>query len=164
MKRTRFVKYRRKKEGKTNYAKRLRLLKGEKIRLVVRKSLKNIIAQLVKYENDGDKTIVSVTSNELKKYGWKGYGRNIPSAYLVGMLIGKKAKQAKIKEAVFDIGLNNTKSSILFAVLMGTVDGGLNVPHSEDLYPKKERIEGKHISEETNQNFKDVKEKIEKVD
>jgi len=118
MRRKKFVVYRRKKEGKTNYAKRLRILKGEKVRLVVRKSLRYITAQLIKYENDGDKTLVSVSSKELKKLGWDGYGRNVSAAYLVGMLIGKRAKKVKVDEAVFDIGLNS-KSNILFAVLQG---------------------------------------------
>ena len=158
MRRTTFVKYRRKKEGKTNYNKRLRMLKGEKVRLVVRKSLKYITAQLIKYEDDGDKTLITVSSKELAKYGWKNYSRNIPAAYLVGFLIGKRAK---VKEAVFDIGLNNTNSTILFAILRGAVDAGMNIPHSEDLYPKTERVEGKHISEEFVKNFKVVKEKIE---
>jgi large subunit ribosomal protein L18 len=158
MRRTTFVKYRRKREGKTNYTKRLRMLKGEKVRLVVRKTLKYITVQLIKYENDGDKTLMSLSSKELIKYGWKGYCRNIPAAYLIGLLLGKKAK---VKDAVFDIGLNNTNSTILFAVLRGAVDAGLNIPHSEDLYPKTERVEGKHISEEFVKNFKVVKEKIE---
>ena len=163
MKRIKFVKYRRKREGKTNYAKRLRMLKREHIRFVARTSLRYITVQLVKYENDGDKTLLSFSTKELKNYGWKGYGRNIPAAYLAGLLIGKKAKKAKIEEAVFDIGLNNTNSTVLFAVLKGAVDSGLNVPHSEDLYPKEERVEGNHISEDTAKNFKEVKEKIQKV-
>ncbi|MFH1972874.1 MAG: 50S ribosomal protein L18 [archaeon] len=164
MRRKKFVKYRRKKEGKTNYAKRLRMLKGNSLRLVVRRSLKYITAQIIKYENDGDKTLVSVSTKELKKYGWKGYGNNIPAGYLLGLLVGKEAKKAKIQSAIFDIGLNNTNSTVLFAILKGTTDSGLNVPHSEDLYPKQERIEGKHISEEVNKMFQIVKQNIQKVD
>jgi len=141
------------------------MLKGNQLRLVVRRSLKYITAQIVKYEKDGDKTLVSVSTKELKKRGWKGYGNNIPAGYLVGLLIGKEAKKAKIESAIFDIGLNNTNSNVLFAILKGAVDSGLNVPHSEDLYPKQERIEGKHISDDVNKMFLTVKQNIiEKVD
>ncbi|MBT3984762.1 50S ribosomal protein L18 [archaeon] len=162
MRRQKFVKYRRKREGKTNYSKRLRMLKGEKVRLVARKTLRYITAQLIKFDPNGDKVLVAANTQELKKYGWKGYGRNVPAGYLLGMLIAKKAKKAKVGEALFDIGLNNTTSTVLFAILKGAVDGGLNLPHSEELYPKEDRVIGKHISEEMVKNFNDTKSKIEK--
>ena len=47
------VKPRRRREGKTDYRKRLRLLRSRKIRMVVRKSLKNTQVQLVEYK-EGD--------------------------------------------------------------------------------------------------------------
>ena len=38
--------YKRKREGKTDYRKRLKLLKSDKLRFVVRKSLNNILTQI----------------------------------------------------------------------------------------------------------------------
>lgn len=162
MKKTKFVNFRRKREGKTNYPKRLKILKGNIIRMVVRKSLKYITAQLIQYYPKGDKVLINATSKDLKKYGWNGYCRNLPSGYLLGMLIGKKAIKSGFDNAVLDIGLNNRNSSILFAVLKGAIDAGLKIPHEEKIYPKQERIEGKHISEKVSKEFQSVKDKIGK--
>ncbi|WP_456368918.1 50S ribosomal protein L18 [Thermococcus sp.] len=142
------VPFRRRREGKTNYHKRLKLLKSKKPRLVVRKSLNHHIAQIVVYDPKGDKTIVSAHTRELMRdFGWKGHGGNTPSAYLLGLLIGYKAKQAGIEEAILDIGLHPpTRGSSIFAVLKGAVDAGLNVPHSEEIFPEDYRINGEHIA------------------
>jgi len=141
------VPHRRRRGCKTNYHKRLKLLKSNKSRLVVRKSLKHIRAQIIEFDPRGDKTIVSATSEELKKFGWKFYTNNLPSAYLVGLLIGKRAKENKIKSAILDTGLYRiTRGSKLFALLKGAVDAGLDVPHSKDMLPDEERLKGLHIS------------------
>jgi large subunit ribosomal protein L18 len=139
------VPFRRKQEGKTDYKVRLSLLKSKKPRLVVRKSNKNISLQLIKYDEKGDVIIGSAHSSELKKFGWDISKNNTPAAYLVGLLLGTKAKGT---EAVLDIGLQNPiKGAKIFAVLRGAADGGLVIPFSEDVLPKKERIEGKHLSD-----------------
>lgn len=141
------VQFRRKKEGKTNYRKRLKMLLSNKLRLVVRKSLKNISAQIIEHNPKGDRIIISAHSTELKKFGWKTSGGNIPSAYLVGFLIGKKAKEKGIEEAILDVGLNSSvKGSRIYALLKGVLDGGLNVPCSDSILPDDERIKGKHIT------------------
>ncbi|NIP40903.1 MAG: 50S ribosomal protein L18 [Candidatus Aenigmarchaeota archaeon] len=155
--------HRRKGEGKTDYRLRLRLLKSGKPRLVVRKSLKNIICQIVKYESEGDKTIVTGDSKELKKFGWKFHGGNVPSAYLTGLLCAEKAKKHKIGKAVLDIGLYaSTPGNRLYSALKGAIDGGLEIPHSEDVLPKTERLAGKHIAD-YNKKLKDMPEIFEKT-
>ncbi len=142
------IPFRRKREGKTNYKKRIALLTSEKPRMVIRKSLKNFNAQIIIYDPKGDRVITSACSSELKKFGWKFSGGNTPAAYLVGYLAGKKAKNAKITEVVADVGLYQPiKGSKLYAVLKGAVDVGLNVPHDESSAPKAERIVGKHIAD-----------------
>ena len=98
MKRKKFLQYRRKLEGKTDYRKRLELLKCSLPRIVVRKSLKSILVQAIEYDPNGDKTILSITSRDLSELGWKGSEKNIPAAYLIGYLFGMKAKQKKIQE------------------------------------------------------------------
>lgn len=141
------ITYRRKREGKTNYRKRLKLLLSNKPRLVIRKSNRNISLQLVDYSADGDVVLCSAHSNQLKKYGWKTSRNNIPTAYLTGMLLGRKAVQKKIKEAIADIGLYaSTKGSKLYAAMKGAVDAGLYLPHDEEILPSPERLAGSHIT------------------
>jgi len=141
------VRYRRRREGKTNYDKRLELLKGKKERLIIRRTNTQLILQIAKYEPNGDKVLVSVQSTELKKHGWKHSAKNIPAAYLAGMLLAKKAKEKKINEAVLDIGLQTpTHGNRIFASLKGVIDGGLNVPANDKVFPKDDRLKGAHIA------------------
>ena len=141
------VKYRRRRENKTDYRKRLKLLKSGKPRLVVRRFLNNIQAQIIEYNENGDRTLITVHSKILeKKYGWKGHRGNLPTAYLVGLLIGLEAKKRGINEAILDIGrYKSTKGNSLYAVLKGALDAGLNIPHSEEILPDENRIKGEHI-------------------
>ncbi len=141
------VKFRRRRLGITDYRKRLKLLLSGKPRLVVRKSLNNVIAQIVLYNEEGDKVIAHADVFELrKKFGWRMHA-NVPAAYLVGLLIGRKALEKGISEAVLDIGRQKaTKGNKLFAVLRGAVEAGLKIPHSEEVLPSDERIYGEHLA------------------
>lgn len=142
------VPHRRRRDGETDYRQRLRLLKSGSHRLVVRKSNTGVLCQIVDYDAKGDKVIVSSKSTELVKMGWNGNLGNMPAAYLTGLLCGKKAAQAKIDGAVLDLGLyKSVKGSRLYATLKGVVDGGLQVPHSEDALPDENRVSGKHIAD-----------------
>ncbi len=152
--------FKRRREKKTNYKRRLALLKSDVTRLVIRKSLSNISIQFVNFVAEGDVTVATANSTELKKFGWSRTG-NLPAAYLTGLLAGKKAKEKKIERANLDIGLQtSTKGSRIYAALKGVVDSGVNVPHSEDILPSEDRIKGKHISKEIESQFEDVKNKI----
>jgi len=152
--------FKRRRKQKTNYKKRLALIKSGKIRLVIRRSLHNIKIQFIEYDVKGDKTLVTTFSTELKKLGWTRTG-NIPGAYLTGLLAGKKAKENKIEEAILDLGLQtSTKGSRIYAALKGVLDSGINVPHSEEILPSEDRTKGAHISEEIVKQFEDVKSKI----
>ena len=142
------VPLRRRRENKTDYRKRLKLLKSKTPRFVVRKSLNATVCQIVKYDTKGDVTVVTATSTDLKKQGWKGHGGNISSAYLTGYLCGLKAKKKKIKDAVLDAGLyRSTKGSRIYAALKGALDAGLEIPHSDKILPKDDRISGRHVEE-----------------
>ena len=153
------VKYRRHREGKTNYRKRKTLLLSGKKRLIVRRGANNIVAQIVEYSDKGDKVLYSFTSQNLKKLGWKGHGGNLPSAYLVGYGLGLKSK--KVKEAILDTGLHKiTKGSAIFACLKGVIDAGVKIPHNEKILPKESRIKGEHISKEYSTKFEAMKKKL----
>jgi len=121
---------------------------AKKTRLVIRRSLKNISVQFIDYNPKGDKVILSVHSKDLEKFEWKMNKGNIPSAYLTGILAGKKAKKFGVGQAVLDIGLNKSvKASRIYAALKGVLDSGVQVTHSKDVLPSDERVTGRHIAD-----------------
>jgi large subunit ribosomal protein L18 len=139
---------RRRREARTNYHQRLRLLKSGKPRLVARKSNQHTRAQLVVTGPQGDETVASATSNDLAEYGWAAPTGNLPAAYLTGLLAGYRAREAGLAEAVLDIGLNTaTPGNKVFAVQEGTIDAGVEVPHNEDVFAAWPRTRGEHIAE-----------------
>lgn len=141
------VAFRRRREGKTDYYLRRKFVVSRKPRLVVRKSLKHMVVQVVESALPGDKVLVSVYTMELvKDYGWKQSTGNLPASYLAGYLAGFKAVKAGVEEVIMDIGVQIKKSSRLFAVLKGAVDAGLKVPHSEKIIHSESRIKGEHIA------------------
>ncbi len=141
------VQFKRKREGKTDYRRRLRLLRSGRPRLVTRISLKHVTAQFVRATPSGDLTLVSAHSKELEKLGWKGYTANTPAAYLVGLLCGYRALKTGMKECALDLGRYNPISQAkVFAVLKGALDAGLQISHGEGVLPSDERIRGEHIA------------------
>lgn len=140
------VKYRRRREYKTNYKKRLNLLKSKKNRLVIRPTNRYIIVQIVQYHPDGDRILCSANSKELKKLGWNISCSNTSAAYLTGFLCGLKAIKAKKisdKDAILDIGLKvSTKGSKIYAAGKGAADAGMNIPISDEILPDEKRIKG----------------------
>lgn len=155
------VPFRRRREGKTDYRHRAALLRGEKVRLVVRKSNRHLRVQFISYTDKGDKVLASAVSKELEELGWKASGKSTPSAYLTGLLAGKRAKEKEIESAVLDIGLREpTKGATVFAALKGAVDAGVEIPHSEDMVPSKDRLSGKHMKVDAAAMFESTKSKI----
>ena len=138
--------FRRIRERKTNYRKREKLLVGKKDFVTVNVSDQNISAQLIRPELLGDKVMASVHSNELLSYGWKGSRKNIPSCYLVGLLLGKKCLQKKISSAILYIGKRHFTTKIA-ACLKGLSEAGLEMPFSENILPSEDRIQGNHIAD-----------------
>jgi large subunit ribosomal protein L18 len=158
------VRPKRRRQGKTDYKARLALLKSGLPRLVVRKTNKYIITQIVKSKEAKDFTSIYANSRELAKLGWKFSFKNLPAAYLTGLLIGKKALSKKIDKVVLDQGLvPSTRESKIYAVIRGALDSGLKVACSEKILPSEDRISGKHIPknpQEINKNFLELKNKI----
>jgi len=154
--------FRRRREERTNYKKRLALLKSGKLRLVVRKTNNNSIVQVVKYAQAGDECLVVAQSGELRKLGWTRHTGNLPAAYLTGYLCGKKAKKQSLLEAVLDIGLlTPVHGSTIFAVLRGVVDSGVGVACDKEVFPSDERATGKHLGGDATQLFELVKKEID---
>lgn len=156
------VYFRRKREGRTYYKKRFKLLKSNKYRFAVRKSLSSIQVSIIEYNPKGDNVIFTINSNSLKKLGWKGDNSNVPSAYLTGLFAGKKAIEKGIKEAISDLGFYNpTKGSKIYAAIAGAIDAGLQIPFDREVMPQQDRISGESISKYA-QILKSNKEKYEK--
>jgi len=142
------VPFRRRREGLTNYRKRRRLIISRKARLVVRKTNKHIIAQVVVAKPQGDVTIAGADTRALAKFGWKGDENNTPAAYLLGLIVGYKARARGVEKAVLDIGLHRPAAGArVFAALKGALDAGLEIPHGEEVLPDEDRIKGTHVAE-----------------
>jgi large subunit ribosomal protein L18 len=142
---------------KTDYKARLALLKSGKPRLVFRKTNRYIIAKIVETDVAQDKVIFAVSSKSLISKGWPkenaGSLKSLAACYLTGFLIGKMAK-AKIKEAVFDIGMyRNIQKSRIYSFLKGALDSGLEIPHSKEVLPTDEQIK-------QNKNTSDILDKV----
>ncbi len=143
------VPFRRIRERKTNYTKRMKLLLSSKPRIVIRFSNTRIIAQLVKFEQKGDKILLGLTSDILIKKGWKASLKNLPAAYLTGLYFGVEAQNKGIKEGILDTGLRTPlHRGKAFAFMKGCLDSGFAFPSSDsDIFPEETRLSGKHIQD-----------------
>lgn len=142
------VAFRRRREGKTDYRQRQRLLRSRLPRAAVRMSAKNTYIQFIAYDETGDRVLAAANSRELTKLGWTASTGNLPAAYLTGYLAGLRAVKDGVEEAVLDIGLKTpVKGGNLFAALKGMLDAGVDIPHGEEVIPAEDRLAGKHISD-----------------
>ncbi|KAJ4993285.1 60s ribosomal protein l5 [Stagonosporopsis vannaccii] len=91
------VKYKRRRQGKTDYYARKRLItqaknkyNAPKYRLVVRFTNKDIVAQIVTSEIGGDKVFMAAYAHELKPYGITHGLTNWSAAYATGLLLARR--------------------------------------------------------------------------
>jgi len=91
------VKYRRRREGKTDYYARKRLVvqdrnkyNTQKYRLIVRFTNKDITCQIAYARIDGDKIVCAAYAHELPKYGVKVGLTNYAAAYCTGLLLARR--------------------------------------------------------------------------
>ncbi|MFH1520656.1 MAG: 50S ribosomal protein L18 [Candidatus Micrarchaeota archaeon] len=132
------VYFRRRRDGKTNFAKRLALVSGGKTRMVVRRSNKGIIVQFVNFDPKGDKTLVTLSGSHLSKtYKWQSK-RNVWTAYLVGLMAAKVAQKKGVKEAILDMGMYTpSKGSVIFAAQKGAADAGVVISYDKEKVPEE---------------------------
>ncbi|MCK5624643.1 50S ribosomal protein L18 [Candidatus Pacearchaeota archaeon] len=156
---------RRRKEAKTDYAKRIKLLKSNSPRLVFRKTNKYLIAQYVISKEAKDEIKLGGNSKELLKFGWpnefKGSLKSISAAYLFGSLMSKKIKDNKLEKPIIDFGMikmiHKTKT---YAFLKGLKDNGLDISCDDKVCPDENRLKGEHMKNKI--PFEEIKLKIEK--
>jgi len=155
---------RRRREAKTNYAKRIKMLRGNSPRLVFRKTNKYVIAQYVASKQAQDKIELGVNSKVLLKYGWpksaEGGLKSITASYLTGFLMGKKIRNKKIP--IIDFGMiRNLHKTKIYGFLKGLTDSGIKIKFNEkkEIFPSEERIKGEHLKNKI--SFTEIKKKIE---
>ncbi|KAF7505462.1 60S ribosomal protein L5, partial [Endocarpon pusillum] len=92
------TKYKRRRQGKTDYYARRRLIaqaknkyNSPKYRMVVRFTNRDIICQLVTAQLDGDKVFCAAYAHELKRYGITNGLTNWAAAYATGLLLARRA-------------------------------------------------------------------------
>lgn len=140
------VAYARKRDKKTNYRKRIKLVVSGEIRVVVRRMINNISVQMVEFNSGGDKTLAGVHSRELLKLGWKGHKGNIPSAYLSGYVCGLKAVKKGVRNAIVDFGMfRSVRGGSLYAAVKGVRDAGVGIKCDEKMFPSEDAICGRLI-------------------
>ncbi|KAI5927448.1 60S ribosomal protein l5 [Camillea tinctor] len=91
------TKYKRRREGKTDYYARKRLItqaknkyNAPKYRMVVRFTNRDIILQIVTSEISGDKVFAAAYAHELKAYGIEHGLTNWAAAYATGLLLARR--------------------------------------------------------------------------
>ncbi|VDL80673.1 unnamed protein product [Nippostrongylus brasiliensis] len=158
-----------------------------KYRLVARFTNKDIVAQITYSKIEGDVVVTAAYSHELPNYGIKVGLTNYAAAYATGLLLARRhLKHLQLDKmfegqnevtgeyfiveeengrrpfkAVLDVGLSRTVTGCkVFGVMKGVVDGGIDVPHSEnrffgydsetkkyDAAAHRDRIFGKHVAD-----------------
>ncbi|EGD75028.1 ribosomal protein L5 [Salpingoeca rosetta] len=165
------VKYRRRRTGQTDYFARRKLIQQDKnkyntpkFRLVVRRTNRDVIAQVAYSRLEGDYVVAAAYSHELKQFGIKVGLTNYAACYATGLLLARRLltkynladRYTGVEEATgddynvekgvqsgprpfrafLDVGLAPTTTGArVFAVMKGAVDGGLAVPHNHKRFP-----------------------------
>merc|ERR1711975_196614 len=170
------VKYKRRREGKTDYYARKRLVTQAKnkfatpkYRFVVRFTNKDIICQVFSSKIKGDICHCAAYAHELPRYGLKAGLTNYSAAYCVGLLCARRLlKKYGLDEtfedchvinededgpnafhALLDVGLKpTTLGSKVFSAMKGAFDGGLEIPHSNKKFYGYDADEKEYDAEE----------------
>lgn len=163
------VKFRRRRECKTDYKQRTKLIAQDKnkyntpkYRLVVRVTNRDVVAQIYSSDLKHDECIMTAYAHELKRYGLDVGLTNYSACYCTGLLLARRliAKfgmeqegQAEVDgdfylldddsafKAFLDLGLARpTTGANVFGAMKGAVDGGLHIPHSTKRFPGSHQV------------------------
>ena len=142
------VPFRRRREGRTDYRYRLKLLKSGTPRAVVRFSSGRVIVSVTGYDARGDHVLAAAESPELARVGFPETSLvSTPASYLTGYLAGLRAKAKGATSAVLDAGLRHpSNGGRLLGALKGLLDAGVEIPHGEGAFPSADRLNGKHLA------------------
>lgn len=103
------TKFRRRREGKTDYQARRRLVlqdknkyDSKKYRFVVRRTNRRIICQVIYPTLTGDRVITSADSQELRTYGITAGLTNYAAAYATGLLTARRLLNLKKMDTLYE--------------------------------------------------------------
>lgn len=162
------IQKRRRREHKTDYLKRIKLLKSRSPRIVFRKTNRYVIAQYVETREAQDRVVFGMNSKKLIDYGWpkelKNSLKSLPAAYLLGIVAGKKIIKEKLKTPILDLGMLRTvHKTKIYAFLKGIVDSGIEIKHKKSIFPDEEKIKGKNLKKDFSKTFDKIKSKVESL-
>jgi len=108
------VKYRRRREGKTDYYARKRLVAQDKnkyntpkYRFVVRLTCSKVICQVISSTIEGDRVLAAADSTELRRYNILSGLTNYAAAYCTGLLVARRLLKELGLDSTFE-GLKET--------------------------------------------------------
>ena len=141
------VHFRRRREGRTDYRVRRKLLQSGRPRAVVRLSARRVRVSLVDFDPTGDRVLAMADSGELGGIAFPATSlSSTPAAYLTAYLAGLRAKASGTEAAVLDLGVRRpTAGGRLSAALKGLLDAGVDIPHGEEGFPTADRLGGSHL-------------------
>jgi len=120
------VKYRRRREGKTNYARRYALViqdktkyAAHKYRLVIRFTNKDTICQIIYSKIQGDFVLAAAYGHELTKFGIPVGHTNYAAAYATGLLVARRV----LKKLKLDTKYQGNKNINGEDYLVSPIDG-----------------------------------------
>jgi large subunit ribosomal protein L18 len=157
---------RRRREGKTDYLKRLKMLKSGKPRAVMRRTNKYIISQYITSKEAKDKIVLTTSSKRLLTLGWPkesaGGLKSISAAYLTGYLLGKQITKEKLEVPIVDLGMQRVLyGTRIYGFIKGMIDAGIKIQCKEEAFPSEERINGSHMKNKVDVNS--IKSKIDSM-
>ncbi|KAL5074200.1 hypothetical protein RYX36_013184, partial [Vicia faba] len=121
------VKFKRRREGKTDYRARIRLINQDKnkyntpkYRFVVRFTNKDIVAQIVSASIAGDIVLAAAYAHELPHYGLEVGLTNYAAAYCTGLLLARRVLKTLEMDEEYE----------------GNVEKGIEADGIEELYKK----------------------------
>ncbi|GAU29968.1 hypothetical protein TSUD_360830 [Trifolium subterraneum] len=137
------VKFKRRREGKTDYRARIRLINQDKnkyntpkYRFVVRFTNKDIIAQIVSASIAGDIVLAAAYAHELPHFGLEVGLTNYAAAYCTGLLLARRVLKTLEMDEEYEGNVE------------GALDGGLDIPHSDKRFAGFDK-EKKELDAET---------------
>jgi len=151
------VQKRRRRESKTDYLKRLNLLKSGKPRVAMRKTNKYIIAQYIVSKEARDSIKIGLSSKKLLKLGWPkesaGGLKSTSAAYLTGYLIGREIIRQKLDTPIVDLGMQRVLyKTRIYGFIKGLIDAGVKIKCKDEAFPPEDRILGEHMKNKVDVN------------
>ncbi|KAG4960827.1 hypothetical protein JHK87_037460 [Glycine soja] len=146
------VKFKRRREGKTDYRARIRLINQDKnkyntpkYRFVVRFSNKDIVAQIISASIAGDLVLATAYSHELPRYGLEVGLTNYAAAYCTGLLLARRVLKTLEMDEEYEGNVE------------GALDGGLDIPHSDKRFAgfdkEKKELDAEILAEDEPEKY-----------